>query len=112
MNLIINDDYQKDGRYFTAGLNLICEDKRYFLTEVIKLIESGKPLTIGDKSNPNQIHCKLVEDTFYNGPIPRVVKSNHPRFVVGKRFDYGFMKVSIEDGFTLFYNAKAGEQEV
>ena len=35
------------------------------------------------------------------GKAMRVLKSNHPRFVVGSRFDYGFMGIASEEGFTI-----------
>ena len=31
----------------------------------------------------------------------RVVCSNHPRFVDGSRFDYGFMSISGREGYTV-----------
>ncbi len=30
-----------------------------------------------------------------------VQESNHPRFTVGKRFDYGFMSIAVEEGYTI-----------
>ena len=31
--------------------------------------------------------------------IPYVEQSNHPRFVKGTRFDYGFLKIALENGY-------------
>ncbi len=33
--------------------------------------------------------------------IPWVVRSNHPRFVPGTRFDYGFLQVALAQGYTV-----------
>ena len=31
----------------------------------------------------------------------RVIRSNHPRFSDGTRFDYGFMGIASEEGYTI-----------
>jgi hypothetical protein len=49
------------------------------------------------------IKCELAEDV-WAGFIPCVTESNHPRFVVGTRFDYGFMCVALREGYRIFYN--------
>ena len=33
--------------------------------------------------------------------IPVVVESNHPRFVVGTRLDWGFVQVALDDGYAV-----------
>lgn len=33
--------------------------------------------------------------------IPVVTESNHPRFVVGSRFDWGFVQVALGDGYSV-----------
>ena len=35
------------------------------------------------------------------GKAMRVVASNHPRFVVGTRFDFGFFSIATEQGFAI-----------
>jgi hypothetical protein len=42
------------------------------------------------------------EDSQY-GSIPVVVFSNHPRFVAGTRFDYGFLHISLDEGYSVFF---------
>jgi hypothetical protein len=41
------------------------------------------------------------EDTFGYGKAMRVIESDHPRFVVGNRFDYGFMNIATDEGYTI-----------
>lgn len=31
----------------------------------------------------------------------RVVESNHPRFIVGSRFDFGFFKIATNEGYVI-----------
>jgi len=31
----------------------------------------------------------------------KVIKSSHPRFSNGTRFDFGFFKIAIEEGYTI-----------
>jgi hypothetical protein len=47
------------------------------------------------------IKCEWVyEDPEWGyGRAMRVVESRHPRFVVGSRFDYGFMQIANEEGY-------------
>jgi hypothetical protein len=33
--------------------------------------------------------------------IPVVVKSNHPRFPRGTRFDYGFLRIALSEGYNI-----------
>jgi len=40
------------------------------------------------------------EESFY-GKAMRVILSNHPIFCVGTRFDYGFMHIAIDEGYTI-----------
>jgi len=37
----------------------------------------------------------------HNEKIPVVIESDHPRFGVGTRLDWGFVQVAIEDGWTV-----------
>ena len=40
------------------------------------------------------------EESIYKSAM-YVVASSHDRFNVGDRFDYGFMGISVEDGYTV-----------
>ncbi len=42
----------------------------------------------------------LLEGGMYRTAL-RVVRSNHPRFSDGTRFDYGFMGIAIAEGYTI-----------
>ena len=37
----------------------------------------------------------------WGNKIPRVIESNHPRFVNGTRLDWGFVQVALEDGYAV-----------
>ena len=43
---------------------------------------------------------KPYSESEYN-KIPVVLYSTHPRFTTGTRFDYGFLRVSIEGGYQI-----------
>jgi len=53
------------------------------------------------------IKAEMRPDTvrpYSEGPyphIPYVVKSNHPRFTVGTRLDWGFVSCALEDGYSV-----------
>lgn len=40
------------------------------------------------------------------GSIPVVLLSNHPRFVVGTRLDYGFLHIALDEGYAVFFVAR------
>lgn len=40
-------------------------------------------------------------EDMYGHKAMKVIKSNHPRFTVGTRFDYGFMGISTGEGYTV-----------
>ena len=42
----------------------------------------------------------VPEKSMYNMAM-QVVESDHPRFVVGSRFDFGFMSIATEEGYTI-----------
>lgn len=42
----------------------------------------------------------LLEGGQYRTAL-RVVRSNHPRFSDGTRFDYGFMGIATQEGYTI-----------
>ena len=51
----------------------------------------------------NKITAKWVEtknDDFYPKEM-RVVYSTHERFVVGSRFDFGFLQIASEEGYVI-----------
>ena len=43
----------------------------------------------------------VPEEASGYGKAMRVVLSNHPRFTVGSRFDFGFMSVATDEGYTV-----------
>lgn len=52
------------------------------------------------------IVAEMREDTVepyfrYRNKIPIVIESDHPRFPVGKRLDWGFVQVAIREGYTV-----------
>lgn len=51
----------------------------------------------------------VKEEEFGYGKAMRVVESNHPRFVVGSRFDYGFFNIASEEGYIIISNPPAIE---
>jgi len=49
------------------------------------------------------IKAKMTKGQFlpYEATIPAVVESDHPRFTAGTKFDFGFVDVALEDGWTV-----------
>lgn len=43
----------------------------------------------------------VPETTFGYDKAMRVVVSDHPRFTVGSRFDFGFMGIATDEGYTV-----------
>lgn len=43
----------------------------------------------------------VKEDAFGYGKAMRVIESDHPRFVKGSRFDFGFMSIATDEGYTI-----------
>ena len=43
----------------------------------------------------------IKEDDFGYGMAMKVISSDHPRFVKGSRFDFGFMAVATQQGYTV-----------
>jgi len=37
------------------------------------------------------------------GSCARVIASNHPRFVANSRFDYGFLGIALDQGYTVTF---------
>lgn len=74
------------------------------LEQIKQFIKSGERVLMGDKKNPKYVKCGLSYNDPWDGTIPYVIASNHPRFVPGKRFDYGFMCVALNDGYCISYN--------
>ncbi len=49
-----------------------------------------------------KITVKWVEEkTFGYGKAMRVIESDHERFSVGTRFDYGFFNIATDEGYTI-----------
>lgn len=48
------------------------------------------------------ITVKWVEEHDYGyGKAMRVIESDHPRFVIGSRFDYGFFDIATNQGYKI-----------
>lgn len=48
------------------------------------------------------IKCAWIRETAFGyGKALRVIESNHPRFVVGSRFDYGFLDIASTQGYRI-----------
>ena len=43
----------------------------------------------------------IYDKNIQYGKEMRVVESNHPRFVKGSRFDYGFFDIATDEGYTI-----------
>lgn len=43
----------------------------------------------------------VPEETFGYGKAMRVIASDHERFTPGSRFDFGFMHVATDEGYTI-----------
>ncbi len=43
----------------------------------------------------------VKEDQFGYGKAMRVVASNHPRWTVGHRFDFGFFSIATDEGYVI-----------
>lgn len=42
-----------------------------------------------------------------SGDDMRVIESNHPKYVVGYRFDFGFLQIASREGYTIEIRPKA-----
>ena len=49
------------------------------------------------------IVAQLERENSEYGSIPVVLASNHPRFVPGTRFDYGFLHISLDEGYSVYF---------
>lgn len=48
------------------------------------------------------IAVQWVKEMGYGyGKAMRVIESNHPRFIVGSRFDYGFFDIATNEGYII-----------
>jgi len=43
----------------------------------------------------------VPEKDFGYGKAMRVIESDHPRFVKGSRFDFGFFGIATDEGYTI-----------
>ena len=41
------------------------------------------------------------EEKYGFGKAMRVIVSDHPRFIKGYRFDYGFFRIATDEGYTI-----------
>lgn len=85
---------------------LLLENEVLNLAELENLINAGERVFIDNKNESEEktIYCEITTGDPWDHFIPRVIKSSHSRFGVGTRFDYGFMHVSLEDGYSIQYN--------
>jgi len=51
------------------------------------------------------IEVKWVPETqFGYDKAMRIIKSDHKRFIVGSRFDFGFLDIAVEEGYSVLIN--------
>lgn len=65
---------------------------------------SPKHITIDELMDKNMkiIIVKWVPEKKWGyGKAMRVIESNHERFTVGTRFDYGFFGIATDEGYTI-----------
>lgn len=43
----------------------------------------------------------IPEKEFGYGKAMRVIESDHPRYKTGTRFDFGFMRIATDEGYTV-----------
>ena len=43
----------------------------------------------------------VKEEEWGYGKAMRVIESNHPRFTVGSRFDFGFFSIATDEGYKI-----------
>lgn len=66
----------------------------------LRMLEKPVAPTPKEDADPKRIRCVwVVEKEFGYGKAMRVVASNHPRFIVGSRFDFGFLTIAVEEGY-------------
>jgi len=51
----------------------------------------------------------VKEEEYGYGKAMRVIESDHERFIVGSRFDYGFFNVATDQGYTIISLPLKGE---
>ena len=64
------------------------------------------------KGNERFIIAEMGRDPFSSRKIPIVVESSHKRFTKGYRFDYGFLNLSIEEGYTVLIRSPDSKGKV
>lgn len=61
---------------------------------------------------PKTIFVQWVpEEEFGYGKAMRVTKSDHPRFIPGPRFDFGFFHVATEEGYTIVSSPMSAQEK-
>ena len=65
--------------------------------------ESPSDLTNQQRdTNMKTIIVRWVPEAQYGyGSAMRVIESDHPRFTVGSRFDYGYFGIATDEGYTI-----------
>ncbi len=56
------------------------------------------------KSGIKYIMAEMRPDTiepYAPKPIPWVFSGNHPKYTIGTRFDYGYLKTALDEGYTI-----------
>jgi len=66
------------------------------MIELEKMLEGLEPM-IDAEMTPDWVEPYAKEGS----KIPVVTESEHPRFTQGTRFDYGFLQVSLRDGYSV-----------
>lgn len=59
-----------------------------------------------------EIVVKWVYDTNIHGKEMRVISSNHPRFIKGSRFDFGFFDIATDEGYNIISFSSGKIQDV
>lgn len=95
-NLSIGDIHLKHGeRLPKRGGNLICPDCKQELSSFLMQVALGIMKT-------KKIVVQWVkEDDYGYGKAMRVMESDHERFTVGSRFDFGFFSIATDEGYTI-----------
>lgn len=75
----------------------MAEKDRWSCGSLMGLLAEARRTTSATR---RMIRCKWVRETEWGyGKAMRVTESDHPRFVVGSRFDYGFLNIAVKEGF-------------
>lgn len=84
--------------------DLISPSKEKVSLKLLKRLIFGKTPILIQGSIDKIIKCRLKYNDPWDGVMPVVKFSNHRRFVVGTRFDFGFLCCAVKDDYSVFYN--------